>query len=183
MDARTRYTKMMIKNTFLSLLKEKPVGKVSVTEICEGAQINRSTFYKYYDNPQDLLNKLEDEYLKSLSKKLSRIEMRDFNQVFSIVLNDVKDNQDYFQTIVSENGDVKFRDSIFDLIFQSNLATIKHIFPTMSAPHQRWLFYYLAEGFNGIFKQWMNDGMQEDVEELVHFANALVVTINEHFRE
>ena len=45
-DARVRYTVHMIQNVFLELLKEKPVAKITVKEICEHAEINRSTFYK-----------------------------------------------------------------------------------------------------------------------------------------
>lgn len=47
-DARVRYTVHMIQNVFLELLKEKPVAKITVKEICEHAEINRSTFYKHY---------------------------------------------------------------------------------------------------------------------------------------
>ena len=49
-DARVRYTVHMIQNIFLELLKEKPVAKITVKEICERAEINRSTFYKHYQD-------------------------------------------------------------------------------------------------------------------------------------
>ena len=43
-DARVRYTKMMIRNSLLELLRTKPIAKITVTEICEMAGINRATF-------------------------------------------------------------------------------------------------------------------------------------------
>ena len=58
-DARVRYTKMVIKNSFVELLAKKPLTKVTVKEICELSEINRATFYKYYCDPYDLLEKLE----------------------------------------------------------------------------------------------------------------------------
>ncbi|MCF0135412.1 MAG: TetR/AcrR family transcriptional regulator [Lachnospiraceae bacterium] len=183
MDARTRYTKMMIRNTFISILKEKPVSRITVTEICEGAQINRSTFYKYYDNPGDLMNKLEEEYLQALKDKLNEIDMSDFARVYAIILTDIKDNQDYFSTIISENGDENFRDSVFSLIYQSNLGRIRELFPSMSPLHQKWLFYYFGEGLNGMLQQWMDGGMTESVEDLVNFANALITTVNDHLKD
>lgn len=48
LDARVRYTKLVIKDAFISLLKEKPLNKVTVKEICALAGINRATFYRYY---------------------------------------------------------------------------------------------------------------------------------------
>ena len=54
-DARVRYTVHMIQNIFLELLKEKPVAKITVKEICERAEINRSTFYKHYQDVSMIL--------------------------------------------------------------------------------------------------------------------------------
>ena len=44
-DRRTRYTRQTIKDTFLELLKQKSFTKITVTEICKNAAINRGTFY------------------------------------------------------------------------------------------------------------------------------------------
>lgn len=49
-DARIRYTRQTIQQVFIDLLKQKPLGKITVKEICEKAQINRSTFYKHYED-------------------------------------------------------------------------------------------------------------------------------------
>lgn len=46
-DARVRYTRMVIKNAFITLLKRKPLNKISVKQVCELAEINRATFYKH----------------------------------------------------------------------------------------------------------------------------------------
>ena len=59
-DARVRYTRMIIEKSFLELLKTKPMSKVTVTELCQAAQINRATFYKHYLDVADLLQKIEE---------------------------------------------------------------------------------------------------------------------------
>ena len=48
MDARKRYTQMVLKQSFLKLLKEKPVNRITVKEVCALAQLNRATFYAHY---------------------------------------------------------------------------------------------------------------------------------------
>ena len=58
-DARVRYTKMIIKKSFISLLKERPINKITVKAICEMSEINRATFYKYYNDPFDLMEDIE----------------------------------------------------------------------------------------------------------------------------
>ena len=54
-DQRIRLSKQLLRNALLELLKEKHISKVSVREICERAQINRTTFYKYYGSQYELL--------------------------------------------------------------------------------------------------------------------------------
>ena len=48
-DARVRYTHRVLKESFLSLLREKPVNKITVKEVCELAELNRATFYQRSD--------------------------------------------------------------------------------------------------------------------------------------
>ena len=41
---------MVLKQSLLKLLKEKPVNKITVKEVCELAQLNRATFYAHYSD-------------------------------------------------------------------------------------------------------------------------------------
>ncbi len=43
-DRRIRYTKQVIKETFLKLLEKNSFSKITVTELCRMAEINRGTF-------------------------------------------------------------------------------------------------------------------------------------------
>ena len=47
-DRRVKYSKMVIKDSFIQLLKEKPITKITIKEICALADINRATFYAHY---------------------------------------------------------------------------------------------------------------------------------------
>ena len=64
MDRRIRYTKKIIKETFLNLLEEKELNKITVSEICRISDINRATFYRYYLDVFDLFDKIQDEFVE-----------------------------------------------------------------------------------------------------------------------
>ena len=66
MDRRVKYTKTIIKDTFISLLSSKDINKISVSEICKVADINRATFYRYYLDIYDLLDKIEDDFIEEI---------------------------------------------------------------------------------------------------------------------
>ena len=59
-DARKRYTQMVLKQSLLKLLKEKPVNRITVKEVCELAQLNRATFYAHYSDCFALLESIEN---------------------------------------------------------------------------------------------------------------------------
>ncbi|MCQ2522795.1 MAG: TetR/AcrR family transcriptional regulator [Lachnospiraceae bacterium] len=178
MDARVRMTKMMIRNTFFDLLKECPIERITVKSICEGAGINRATFYKYYENPYDLLDKLEEEFLSSLQEEIVNSKTRSLSQLFRIVLNDIVEKKDIYLTLFSENGDEMFKKSLFDLVYVDNMKHIKKDYPNLSQTGQTYLFYYIAEGCTGVVNRWINDGMKENPEEIAGFLEKFVYSID-----
>lgn len=54
-----------IENAFVSLLRDKELNKISVTELCEAAKIDRSTFYANYEDisalANDVAKKIEEQ--------------------------------------------------------------------------------------------------------------------------
>lgn len=63
-DKRTEKTLNLIRNSYLKLSKLKPVHKITVKDICDDANINRGTFYRYYRDVPELKEHLETEAAK-----------------------------------------------------------------------------------------------------------------------
>ena len=42
-DRRVKYTQMVLNESLLEVLREKPLSRITVKEICDRADINRST--------------------------------------------------------------------------------------------------------------------------------------------
>ena len=59
-DRRARYTKMVIHDAFFELLESEGFDKMSVTDICKRADVNRGTFYLHYEDKYALLDELID---------------------------------------------------------------------------------------------------------------------------
>lgn len=62
-DRRTLYTLNVIKDAFISLIKQEGYDQITVTELCREAEITRSTFYLHYDNLSNVLNAVLDDAL------------------------------------------------------------------------------------------------------------------------
>ena len=70
-NQRIRVSKTMLEGALMRLLREKRVDKVTVYELCQEAGINRTTFYKYYGSPQDLLDQIIAEMLAQFEQALA----------------------------------------------------------------------------------------------------------------
>ena len=66
-DKRIRRTKRSIHEALLELIQEKAVTRITTTELCLKAEVNRNTFYAHYATPEDVLAELEQEFLDDLS--------------------------------------------------------------------------------------------------------------------
>src|SRR5699024_6555451 len=69
-DRRVQMSKTFLKQALISLLKEKRISRISVKELCELADVNRSTFYAHYTDIYSLLNEMENDIMTELTRAL-----------------------------------------------------------------------------------------------------------------
>lgn len=69
-----KQTDQIIKQSLIQLMQSKAINKISVNNLCDAAQINRSTFYRHFLDKYDVLEKLEQDFI---------------DQLFSIPKNDI----------------------------------------------------------------------------------------------
>ena len=65
-NRRVRMTKKLIKDAYLELLEKHPSERISVTDICKTADVNRSTFYMYYEDTIRLRQDIENDVLAQI---------------------------------------------------------------------------------------------------------------------
>lgn len=70
-NQRILLTRRLLQEGLLRLLEVKELEKISVTELCREAGINRATFYNHYDSPQALLAGIEAGIRQDLEEMTS----------------------------------------------------------------------------------------------------------------
>lgn len=63
MNRKTKIIKQALKDSLLELLEEKPLTSVSVRNLCDRADINRSTFYAHYEDINALVAEMEEDFI------------------------------------------------------------------------------------------------------------------------
>ena len=62
-NRRVRMTKRLMQEALLEHLELNTLENITITSLCDPADVNRSTFYKYYKEPADLLKEIEQDFL------------------------------------------------------------------------------------------------------------------------
>ena len=103
MDARKRYTQMVLKQSFLKLLKEKPVNRITVKEVCALAQLNRATFYAHYSDCFALMESIENELIDAFEKSLRYVNLFDVTALIEAIYDMVDQNQAACRVLILGN--------------------------------------------------------------------------------
>lgn len=180
-DARIRYTRMVIRQSFLSLLKEKPLNQITVKEICERSEINRATFYHHYKDPFDLLDQIEEGMLEGLQKRLSEENFRDIEAFYVRILESMKENGDWYITVYSAHSNNEFAVRIFLACYRQVFPGMVSHFSQLDPTSQKLLYHFLAQGCSGVMSYWFKSGMKESTEVMARFLKEASEGVTEHF--
>lgn len=103
MDARKRYTQMVLKQSFLKLLKDKPVNRITVKEVCALAQLNRATFYAHYSDCFALMESIENELIDAFEESLRYVNSFDVTALIEAIYDMVDQNQAACRVLILGN--------------------------------------------------------------------------------
>lgn len=167
-DARVRYTRKVIEDSFLQLLCHKHVSKITVTELCQMAQINRATFYKHYADVQRLLEKLEERLFDQIRAAFTdhAVSLETF---LLDMLNYTKDEGMQFMVLGTDNGDPNLMAKTFMICYESAYPLLEKNISAGTEEERQMLYHFLSHGSGGILTNWIRGGMQESPERIVKF--------------
>lgn len=171
-DARVRYIRMIIEKSFLELLKEKPVSKITVTELCGIAQINRATFYKHYLDIPDLLEKLEEELFHQI-RGMFRHQAVDMEEMLLNMMEYTRREWERFVALGGDNGDPNLMMKTFLICYENAYPLVEQSTPRISEAKRQMLFHFMSQGAGGILTWWIKNGMKEDPDLVVQIIMKL----------
>lgn len=163
-DRRTKYTKMVLKDSFLNLLENKDISRITVKEICEDADINRATFYSHYTDVYDLLKKIESEFLDNVNVYLSQLDKKGKN-VNDFILAEkifdyIKDNAKLCKLLLSERGDISFQKKIMTIVYDKIISELTDN-NKISMEDAEYVYSFTITGCVGIVQKWLFDDMKK----------------------
>ena len=157
-------SKRMLTDGLLQLMKATDFSTITVTQICQEADLSRRTFYRLYESKEDLLN----EYLVSLAEDFKNTVADDspknYIEVAMIYFSFWKQHQNFLNLLK--------RNNLIELMYStaSEMAPIvfQMVKPNIKAEADLLSFAmsYSLGGLNGMLIQWVEDGMKLSSDQL-----------------
>ncbi len=167
---RVRMTKMLLKSSLIEIMKTKSIHTISIKEICEGADVNRSTFYRHYDTQYDLYDDIIEDIAADIAAIHNDPEVNDYTSIefLTKVLEYIENNRETFLVILSDKGRIslgeaftKFTDRFID---RSNITDIG-----------AYVTQFIAAGLTSTMWTWLNNEIRRTPRELASLLYSIIM--------
>ena len=177
-DRRVKYTKMVLKESFIKLLERKDISQISIKEICEGADINRATFYAHYSDQHDLLRKIEEELLDNINTHLAGVDQikNDTNAVLLAekIFEYLKENARICKLLLSERGDFSFQKKVMMLVYDQIITELTHN-NKITKEDAEYVYSFTITGCVGVVQKWLDEDMNKSPYYMAEMVIKLTV--------
>ena len=165
-------TTAKIRSTLVKMLGTMDIEKVTVTELCANAGINRATFYYHYESVRDVFIEVE---------KITETEFNDFLNRSAMSDDGIPDKSFYttFFEFIARNANIcrmvlnsphKTDDSFLARAMEAGcnkvISVMTKLYPSCPTCKIKYYYLFVSHGFLGLMTYWLNSGMKETPAEI-----------------
>lgn len=163
-NQRVRLTKTLLKNSLIDLMHTHSINKITIKELCEHADVNRSTFYLYYTDQYALLNEVESDLLIQVRQRLEKLDSNVSNLHFlKELLTYIKENAEIFNTLLCRQDNIQFQQKFIESSI-INLRT--NVVLNGSEKVSDYVYCFLTAGCLNMITKWIVADFDMDSNEL-----------------
>lgn len=162
-----QYTKDLIRKTFIEMLNEYPLNKITVKDIAKRCEINRNTFYYYYSDIYILLSEIFQEELEKVIVEYN--EILSWEESFIIAAKFAIENKRVVYHVYNSMQREALEDYIYNISGQVMGKYVEKVSQDISASEEdKYLiasFYQLA--LTGVILLWISTGIKEEPDTII----------------
>lgn len=174
-NQRVKITKKIIRETLVDMIGEMSINKITVSSLCKRAEINRSTFYNYYDDIYDLLKKIEDEIFTEIKEDVEKHELdgsRSFTDA-QHMLEKIKENKKLYCILAENYNDKEFFNKIKDIGKTICINKWKHMNPKLDHKYLEALYIVYSNGHFNLMMEWLNGNLDITEKDIIDLENKM----------
>ena len=156
---------MSVASALIDLLRDKPMSSITVSELCKKAEISRTTYYRYFDSKEEVLDYgfdvLARQYHEEVAKTRRHASYIQYENIL-LVFQQFQQYADIIRVLLQNNMGGKLQRFIIEDELERSLRSREE-------EHDKYLVVAYASAIYGILVQWIEDDMKEPPEELAHW--------------
>lgn len=162
------FTKRAIRSSFIKLLNEKPLKQISVRDIVDDCGINRNTFYYHYQDIPALMESIIKDDADRIIRENQKIESIEecLNAIVSFSL---QNRQAVLHIYRSINRDIfeQYQWRICEYAVTCYIDGLLQGHSVTSTDRNVLISYVKCLSF-GVVIGWLESGLREDIQLLIH---------------
>ena len=181
-------SKKMIKEAFFELLKEKDYNKITVTDIVNKADLNRSTFYAHYLDVRAITEEFENEVIEKMMELLKKFEFKNFFNNPTPLLLEVsrflESHENEYRTLLKINDAETFLKKLRDIFaeYMKSDSDIPNYLNDSKMINLR--ISYFSGGIINIYQDYFNGKLKCTLNDIsLEVAKLLSIEAKELFKQ
>lgn len=183
-DRRVIKTRKQLKKGLAALMKEKSVNQITVKELVEEVDINRSTFYLHFKDIQDLLREIEENMEAQIKRAIEEHPIVSGNENAFYFIEDMfrvlDEEREISKALIGPNGDMGFIHRIERIIKENSRGTLEKMFPGKKED-LKYFYAFCLSGCLGLVKVWLNEGEEKSPEEMAQMTFNMIANAKDAF--
>jgi AcrR family transcriptional regulator len=166
-DRRVRKTKKALRDGLAELLMEKNIQNITVRELTDKVDINRSTFYANYKDIYDLYYKMENVVIQEINDTLVTDYTFNPKIFFGELLRYISDNKQICRLFFGANVNNSFLNQLSEIFKNLCIDCWCKEYKIVSASEEMEYYaqFYLS-GCLGVIGKWVASNFESSVEDL-----------------
>ena len=162
------YTREAIKASFIKLLNEKPLNRITVKNIISDCKVSRNTFYYHFKDVPELLEVIIKDLLDELVKNNTTIDS--VSGVIDMAYRYYKENKKAIYHIYNSVDRVYYEDFLLKMCEHTASTYVNETAKTypLKDVDKAALIHLLKCQFFGLTMEWSKDDMESDIVESCH---------------
>lgn len=168
-NQRVALTRRLLKESLLELLEKKPIQKITVSELCAAAQINRSTFYSHYGCPADVVQEITADMIDEITQlreKEAPSAAWPINKLMEMLCNYLWEHKRVVRQLLRANDtNAEFASQVLQAA-RIRLVSETFFDRTQDEESQQLVLTFLIAGAYYMLRRWILEDMQKTPREM-----------------
>lgn len=173
-----RKTKKALAESLAHLAQQKPLNKITVKEVCEGAELSRNAFYTHYPDINGLIEEIENRLLEQVQQILDEFVDGEFphNMLVSVqkLLAMLMENQETTVMLFDNSNSTSFLPRLKEIL---GLFFFGYFRDFNSAGFEKtygYFYVFIAEGMIGMLRLWLKDPNAMSKEMFAYMSYVMI---------